>query len=60
MDTRERILLPLHRERREGEPIELAVDIAPLFLHLLLFETVILRSIRLTDVAGLVRAIGGE
>jgi hypothetical protein len=60
MDTRERILLPLHPERRAGEPMELAVDVAPLFLHLLLFDTVILRSVRLTDVSGLVRAIGGE
>lgn len=60
MDTRERILLPLHRAPKPNEPIELAVDVAPLFLHLLLFETVILRSIRLTDVAGLVRALGAR
>ncbi len=60
MDTRERVLLPLYREPRPDEPIELAVDVAPLFLHLLLFETVILRSVRLTDVSGLVRALGAE
>ena len=57
MNTRERILLPLHREPKPNEPIALAVDVAPLFLHLLLFDTVILRSVRLTDIAALARSL---
>ncbi len=60
MDARDRVLLPLHTNTPSEEFGGLAIDVAPLFLHLLLFENVILRSMRLADVAKLVRLIGGE
>ncbi len=60
MEPRERVLLPLHTNAPSDEYGGLEVDVAPLFLHLLLFETVILRSIRLADVAKLVRTVGAD
>lgn len=55
MDPRERVLLPIYSTDAAGRDV---YDVPSLFLHLLLFDTVILKSPRLEDVAAIVRAIG--
>lgn len=54
---RDRVILPLLLASESTED-KLAFDVPSLFLHLLLFETVILPTVRLEDIAAVVRTVG--
>lgn len=56
MSIRDRVLLPLYRSDESGP--EPTFDLGSLFLHLLLFESVIVQSLALLDIAALGKAIG--
>jgi hypothetical protein len=56
MDPRSRVILPLRFG--EQDPSRAATDVSGLLLHLLLFETVIVPSIALLDIADASRMIG--
>lgn len=56
MDIRNRILLPLYDEKSVSDTPQF--DFGSLFLHLLLFETVIVPSLALEDIAALAKSIG--
>jgi hypothetical protein len=56
MSIRERVLLPLYRDDERGP--EPTFELGSLFLNVILFETVIVPSLALLDVAALARAIG--
>jgi hypothetical protein len=56
MDPRNRVILPLRFADQEAS--RAATDVSGLLLHLLLFDTVIVPSIRLLDIADAARTIG--
>ncbi len=56
MNVRDRVLLPLHRSDESGP--EPTFDLGSLFLHVLLFESVIVPSLALLDIAALGKSIG--
>jgi hypothetical protein len=56
MDIRDRVILPLHRHDVAGSVPRF--DLGSLFLHLLLFDTVIVPSLALLDIAELGRVLG--
>lgn len=56
MEVRDRILLPLYKEdTQEKSP---NFDLGSLFLNLLLFDTVIISSLALEDIAALAKSLG--